>query len=826
MWLLWLLLAVLAVLAAGGVFFYEYWKRVQRPVPHLDGERVIPGLGDTVEVLSDRYGIPHVYAASEADLFRALGFVHARDRLWQMEQNRRTASGRLSEAFGPAALEADRFSRIVGFRRAAERELAVADSAIRKTLEWYADGVNAFISANPNRLAAEFNLLRLAPEPWTPVDSLACWKIMAWSLSVNWESELLRIQLAGRLGEIRAADLEPDYPAENPVMPDALGDQEATGLLHTAGLALNQYEAVKSWFKMEGEGRGSNTWALAPKRSATRRALLCSDVHMTVQVPSAWYEAHLIAPGIEVSGATHPGVPGVVIGHNERVAWGMSAAMCDVQDLFVERRHPEDRLLFEYQGEWERAEVLDEVIRIRGQSEEHTERVITTRHGPLVDGMAGDALEASGGRFSLALSWTGHHPGTTLDAILALNRARDWDTFLGALGKWSDPPQTVSFADVDGNIGLAVAGRIPSRPTNPGLVPAPGWTGAHEWKGYVPPDALPRLYNPEPAVVVAANQKIAGDDYPHFMGVEYDPGWRAARIQEMLIEKDRYSLRDMAEIQLDTGSKLAARLAPLFGRLEPRDPFEKVAAGYLRRWNYRMDADNPAALIFHYCWLHFANLTVGAALGPLREGYLGISGTPLFLVHGFRLRAATRLLELLERDGASVWYGEVNGRQRTREEALQAALSQAVRQIRAEYGDNARRWDWGRSHQVRYVHPLGGAPLLRTFFNRGPFPVGGDMTTPNQTGYTPAVPPGLVNVASTYRQIYSVGEWDLAQTVTHTGQSGHPLSDQYDDQMGMWREGVYHSMPWTRKAVEDATVYRMTLHPLRDRAMGPAPKPA
>ena len=818
MWLLWLLLAVLVALAAGGIFFYEYWKRVQRPVPQLDGDRLLSCLDGSVETLSDRYGIPHIYAGSEADLFRALGFVHARDRLWQMEQNRRTASGRLSEAFGPAAIEADRFSRIVGFRRAAERELAAIDAATLKTLLWYAEGVNGFIAANPNRLAAEFNLLRFAPEPWTPADSVACWKVMAWSLSVNWESELLRLQLAERLGAIRAADLEPDYPVENPTALDAFGEQEATRLLHTAGLALNQYETVKSWFKMEGEGRGSNTWVLAPKRSATRRALLCSDAHMTVQVPSAWYEAHLVAPGVEVSGATHPGIPGVVIGHNERVAWGMSAAMCDVQDLFVERRHAEDPLLFEYQGEWEKAEVLDEVIRIRGQSDEHIERVIVTRHGPLVDGMAGAALDSAGGQLSLALRWAGHEPGTTLEAILALNRSREWETFVQALDRWSDPPQTVTYADVDGNIGLAVAGRIPSRPTNLGLVPAPGWDSAHEWNGYIPSDELPRLYNPESAAIVAANHKIAGDDYLHFMGVEYDPGWRAARIEEMLIEKDRHSLRDMAEIQLDTASKLAARLAPLFGRLEPSDPFEKVAAGYLRRWNYRMDADNPAALIFHYCWLHLANLTVGEALGPLRDGYLGISATPLFMVHGFRLRAATRLLELLEREPASVWYGEAGGRPRTRDEALQAALSQAVRQIRTEYGDNARRWDWGRSHQVRYVHPLGGAPLLRTFFNRGPFPIGGDMTTPNQTGYTPALPPGLVNVASTYRQIYSVGEWDLAQTVTHTGQSGHPLSDQYDDQMGMWREGMYHSMPWTRRAVEGATMYRMMLRPAQGAA--------
>ncbi len=808
------LLIVMAGLAVAVIFFYVYWRRVQRPTPTLNGELRLECLDGTAEVLRDRYGIPHIYAENDADLFRALGFTHAQDRLWQMEQNRRTAKGELSEAFGPAALDADRFSRIVGFRRAAEKELAALDPGTRQVVDWYVEGVNAFIDSHPGRLAAEFNLLRLTPAPWSAVDTLACSKMMAWSLSVNWESELVRLQLAHRLGAIRAADLEPDYPADAPVILDAVGEAEATRLLQTAGLMLNQYEGLKKWFGMEGEGRGSNSWVLAPKRSATRRPLLCNDPHMAVQVPSAWYEVHLSSPGYEVSGASLPGIPGVMLGHNRRIAWGMTAALCDVQDLYVERRHTDDAELFEYDGRWERAEIVEEAISVRGAESPHVERVLVTRHGPIVDSLAGEVRRAAIDGLAFALQWTGHVAGNTLGAVLALNRASDWETFQAALAEWADPPQNVTFADVDGNIGYVLAGRLPRRKYNLGLTPASGWDGENEWDGFLSAAELPRLYNPPSGAIVTANNKITGDDFAHFLGVEYAPGWRAARIEEMIAEKDRHSLRDMAEIQLDTTSKFAARLGPHFGRLEPADAFEKVAAGYLRRWDYRMDADSPAALIYHFCWLHLLDMTFGEALGPVRDGYLGISETPLFTIHGFRLRASTRLLEMLEGEAESVWYGvDANGQPRSRDALLRAVLARAVRQIRSEYGDNARRWDWGRAHQVRYVHPLGGARILRTFFNRGPFPVGGDMTTPNQTGYAPVLPPGLVNVAAVYRQAYDVGEWECAQTVTQTGQSGHAMSDQYDDQMAMWREGVYHAMPWSKDAVEKAAVYRLLLHP-------------
>ena len=343
-----------------------------------------------------------------------------------MEQQRRTARGTLAELFGDAALDADRFSRIVGFWRAAEAELPTLDDETRQILNWYAEGVNQFIQANPGKLAAEFNLLRTSPEPWHAIDCIATWKVFAWGLSGNWESELIRLQLLNQLGPIRAADLEPDYPPQTPIILEGAGSQETTRMLSASGLLLNQYENVKQWFGVIGQGQGSNSWVLGPERSETGKPLLCNDPHLTLQIPGIWYENQLSAPDYAVSGVSLPGIPGVVIGHNGSIAWGMTNAMVDVQDLFIERAHPDAPTRFEFEGEWEDAEVRDEVIQVRRRPEPHVERVVITRHGPLISGlltnMGGDEKVQT---VPLALQWTGHRPDTTLRAMLKLNQAQE-----------------------------------------------------------------------------------------------------------------------------------------------------------------------------------------------------------------------------------------------------------------------------------------------------------------------------------------------------------------------------------------------------------------
>ena len=820
------------VLLGGGLLIYIYWWLVQRPAPQHEGELELPELDAAVEVLRDKHGIPHIYAQTEADLWRAQGFVHAQDRLWQMEMNRRVALGRLAELFGPVALDADRFSRIVGFRRAAELELAAQDEATTATLGHYCEGVNAYIRSRKGKLAAEFNLLRRQPQEWSPLDILAFGKMMAWSLSINWESELIRLQLAAKLDSTLAADLEPDYPATNPTVAEGAGSEESLRMLHTAGLMLNEYEQLKAWlpFGSQGMGQGSNGWAVSGEKTNSGRTILCNDPHLVMTMPGAWYEMHLSCPppgasdhGVHVSGASFAGAPGIIIGHNEQIAWGMTNAFPDVQDVYIERPHPQNVRgnppRFEYDGEWEEATVIREEIYLRNRTRPHVEKVVITRHGPLLsellkpqEGESGFPDDPVLTATPLSLRWIGHQPGKVVRAILRINRAQSWQEFDASLADWSAPSQVFVFADYEGNIGYRMAGAVPVRRSGNGLVPAPGWSSSYEWDGLIPDDELPRLLNPTSGMIVTANNKITGDDYPHVLTFETMPGWRARRIEEMLGQKKRLSLRDMEQIQLDQTSLYAEALTPLLTGQLSDDPYVRVAVNMLQDWGYHMDQESAAALVFHYTLLHLLDLTFGQKLGATAEGYLGKGSSPIFLINGFMLRAETRLLELLQKEEDSPWYADAaSGRRRTREELIETALKLAVARLRRDVNPTPRKWAWGRMHQIRYSHTLGSAPILGWLFNRGPYPIGGDGTTPNQTAYMPELPPGLVQVQASYRQILDVGNWDAAQGVTASGQSGHPVSRNYADQIPMWLEGAYHEMPWSRAAVEEAARHRLIL---------------
>jgi penicillin amidase len=804
-----LLFVIIALL--GGLFTYVYWWLIQRPLPQSAGTVDLDGLTAPVEVLRDKHGIPHLYAQTRMDLWRAQGFVHAQDRLWQMEQQRRIAAGTLSELFGKAALDVDRFSRTLGFRRSAEAEWATLDPQARAALEAYVAGINAYIGSRPERLAAEFNLLRRQPSVWTPVDVLAFGKFMGWCLSINWESELVRLQLAAQLDPLRAAELEPNYPQDNPLIAEGVGSESALRLVETAGLLLNEYEKVKAWTGPQGALLGSNSWVVGPERTISERPILCNDPHLTLTIPGIWYENHLECPDLKVSGASFAGAPGVIIGHNEHIAWGLTNALPDVQDLFVERAHPDDPQLFEVNGTWEAAMVLREEIIVRNQREPYVEEVVITRHGPLISRLVTDRTAVP-----LSLRWTGHEPGNIVCAILNLNEARGWDEFNSALDGWNVPPMNVTYADVKGNIGYRLVGQIPVRAAGLGMLPAPGWNDGYAWTGTIPACELPRLFNPPSGMIVTANNKIVGDDYPHFLGVEFLPGWRARRIEEMLKVKKRLAPRDMARIQLDTTSLYAEMLTPWLTQQDSDDPYVKIAINMLRNWSYSMEADSGAALVFHYTKLHLLEIVYGDKLGKLFKSYKGETLSPFFVANGFMLRAETRLLEMLRTDEVSVWYTDMaSGRQRSRDEVIMEALTRAVKRIRREVNPTPRHWAWGRMHQVRYIHPMGSVRLLSGYFNRGPFPVGGDSTTPNQTYYAPELPPGLVQVVAGYRQIIEVGNWDAMQSITVTGQSGHPLSDNYVDQLPMWLDGMYHPMPWRREAVEAKAIQRLILRGAR-----------
>ncbi|MBK8047278.1 MAG: penicillin acylase family protein [Anaerolineales bacterium] len=628
---------------------------------------------------------------------------------------------------------------------------------------------------------------------------------------------MTRLQLVMGFDPYTASDLEPDYPPMNPILTEAVGSELKTRLLHTAGLLLNQYEQVRDWLG-GAPGQGSNSWVVAPKHSLNRRALLCADPHLNVQLPAPLYEMHLSCPTLQASGATQPGLPGLAMGHNNLIAWGAVNALVDTQDLFIEQVHPDDPRLFLYDGNWEQATVIEEPITVR-RGGTHVEQVVMTRHGALLNGLLASDFTGAGksgpaATVPLSLQWSGLAPGNQLRARIALLRAQDWESFTAALQDWVTPAQSFTYADARGNIGGLLAGRMPLRGQHLGLVPAPGWDAAFAWAGTIPHTELPRVYNPPSGLIVAANQKLVGDDYPYFLGVEFDPGWRAARIEEMLLEKERHTIRDMQEIQQDNQSKFAQAFTPWLTLLRSEDPWEKTAIQLLRKWNWRMDSDSSGALCFHFVVGNLLEMGFGDKLGPARTGYFGVSVAPLATQHGLRLHAEARLLELINEHDESIWFTDAaSGRRRMRDEVLQEALTRAMKSIRQVHGDSSLRWAWGRSHQIRFPHPLGRARLVGGFFDRGPLPIGGDGTTPNQTRSRTALPAGLVQVLPAYRQVYEVGAWDRAETVIAGGQSGHPLSRLYDDQIMMWREGVYHATPWSDEAIDKLTEYKLTLTP-------------
>ena len=794
-------------LVAGGFLAYVYRWLMTRPVPDLTGQVSFKGLDHPVTIQRDRHGVPHIRAQSNADLFRAQGYVHAQDRFWSMEMGRRIARGTLAERFGEAALIADRYSRTIGFQRAAEEEWAQLRPRERDMLNWYAEGVNEYRRSRKGRLAAEFRLLRYEPEPWTPVDSLGIAKVVGWSLSLNWDSELLRMMLATRMGAAEAAELEDLPHLDMPAIRDALDGATESKAMRTAEALLQAYESTREFWPIFERGQGSNSWVVNRPRTEDGRTLVCNDPHLQVALPCQLYEQHLTSPEIDVAGATFAGAPGCVFGHNQHVAWAITAALTDVQDLFVERLDPDRSGYYEHHGQWRALTEIRETFHVKGFDQPVEEVVRLTRHGPLIS----DLVPETEG-LPLALQWTGHQPGHMFDCILKLMQARTCEDGIEAMREWNTPPLNISFGDTAGDIAYKLVGRHPVRSSGHGLVPAPGWSDAGDWVDFIPYDQLQTIHNPPDGVIVTANNRVTRADA--WMGCEFDPGYRAQRIQDLLTEHAQLSVGDMKRIQLDSYSVFAERLTAELIRVEVEDSWDRHALQTLANWNHRMETTSEGALLFHYILNGLLHEAFGMRMEDLGERYLGRVVSPLFNITGFRWTASDRLLTLLQHHRHSTWYADAeSGRSRTREEFLRAGIHRGVARVRQEMGDSTRKWVWGRVHQIKFSHILGSVSILKPLINRGPYPIAGDNTTPLMTAYMVGSASGLVQSSPMYRTVMEVGHWDTMISVINTGQSGHPVSRHYDDQMGLWREGEYHVMPFSEKAVNDVTVYTLRLNP-------------
>ena len=790
----------LAALASSGIYYF-----LRRSLPQTSGTVRALGLKDQVEVIRDRWGVPHIYAQNTDDLFFAQGYVHAQDRLWQMELQRRIGSGRLSEIFGEIALDTDRFVRVLGFRRAAEADRTALRPETSQVLESYARGVNAFVETHRDRLPLEFIILRFRPEPWTAVDTLVWGKVMGWNLSINWDSELLRGRLAAALGEERAAELEPPYPEANPIVLPPEVDYARLG----AGV-LSRWQKVKDILTGGGQGGGSNNWVVDGAKSVTGKPLLANDPHLPLQMPGVWYLNHLVGDGFNVIGASLPGVPSVIIGHNERIAWGITAGFADVQDLFVERFHPENPHQYEYEGEWEEAQVIREEIVVKGRPEPVVEEVVITRHGPIINAIAPGEEEQP-----LALRWVGHKPADLVRSFLDLNRAHDWDSFRQALRDYTVPSLNFVYADVDGDIGYLFGGKVPVRAQGQGLVPVPGWTGEYEWTGYIDLDELPQAHNPATHYLATANNRVVDDRYPHFISAEWTNGYRARRICDLLEITEQLSSDDFKTMQMDfywlPGKELAGYLADL--SVEEDDL--KQALEIIRNWNYHLTAYSVAGAILQVFLHQMMHNTFADKLGTeLAEAYFGKGSEPLLApVNTYLGRSNVVLLNLMQ-NPESPWFNRTDTDQiETRDDIMRLSLREAVDYLRGKLGPDMNQWQWGKLHQVTFVHPLGAVKPLNLLFNKGPFPLGGDTDTVFQAAIFPYEPYDVKSFSVSYRQIIDLADLSRSVAIAPPGQSGQPGSKHYGDTIDDWLNGGYHPLLWHRADIEREQEATLTLTP-------------
>ena len=790
-----------ALLVAAG---YAY---LRQSLPKTSGEIRIAGLSAPAEILRDRYGIPHIFAGSLQDASFALGFVHAQDRLWQMEMNRRVAAGRLAEIVGPGALESDRFLRTLGVRRSAEANLRALDTETRQLLEAYAAGVNAFLAAGPV-LPPEFWLTGVRPEPWTPADSVAWVKMMAWDLGGNWRNELLRMRLAKTLPLSRIHELLPPYPGESvPVIADL---KELYSSMERDAVRLARFAPATSGLVPDvlgnNEGIGSNNWVVSGARSESGKPLLANDPHLGLTAPPVWYFAQLSAPGLKVIGATLPGAPGVILGRNERIAWGFTSTGPDVQDLYIEKLDAAGGYLA---PEGARAfEVIEETIKVKGAESEKL-RIRISRHGPVISDVMRTAEELTPRGHVIAFAWTAlAEDDRSMQAAMKFARAREWDGFLAAARDFQSPQQNIVYADIEGNIGFIAAGRVPHRkPGNDlkGMAPAPGWQEKYDWAGSIPFEQLPRSFNPESGAIVTANQRITPPGYPHFLSSDWQPPYRADRIQQLLDATPKHTANSFARIQADVVSLAMRELLPRLLATRPRSKEARKALALLAKWDGAMAPERTEPLIAWAWWRELTRAIYADELGSaFRQNWLA---------------RAVFLGNVLSGDAAhALWCDDVRTPAvETCEEVLALSLEAALADLGRRYGSDPARWRWGEAHRARHEHrPFGRQPLLARLFDIT-VPSPGDTYTVNvgRNNMNDEAQPFANRHAASLRAIYDLSDLEKSLYIHSGGQSGNILSDHYKAFSEAWARNEYIPMRAERKTLDAEPHQLLRLVPTR-----------
>jgi penicillin G amidase len=818
------ILALLAiVLVAAALIVYA----VRAPFPDHDGELALPALDAPVEVTRDDFGVPTISATTSLDLFRAQGFAHAQDRFWQMDTSRHIATGRTAELFGPDSLPTDRFLRTLGWNRVAAAELELLDADTVAMLEAYAEGVNAYLEQTPQRrLGVAYPVLGLVNpdyevEPWEPVHSVAFLKLMAWELRTNLNDEIDRAILARTLTAEQLAELYPGPPGDVPVIVEGTGQPSVPPPFdlstEPASSAIDRLaDAVAEVERTTGpsfDGFGSNSWVLGGDRTSSGLPILANDPHLGIQAPSLWYEVHLRCPTRDdaclddVAGFSFPGVPGIVIGRNDRVAWGFTNLGADVTDLVVERVRDD---AYERDGRWEPFEVVTETLRASdGTAEELQVRL--TGNGPLVgdvfeslDDIAPDALALDAGDdYALALRWTALTPGRTMDALLRLGRARDFDDFREAARVFEVPSQNLVYADVDGGIGYQAPGKIPIRGAGDGRLPVPGWDSSYEWVDWIGFEDLPWFFHEDGGWIVTANNPVVGADYPNLLTTDWSYGHRARRIGDLIeAAGGDVTVDDVVAMQMDTydtgAQKILAALLDV-----PADGDERVAEvqSVLGDWDLHADKDSAGAAAYQVTWARLLEQTFGPHLPEQVQP------------HGYG-RWMTVVDGLLDEPDHAWWDDPRTTGTEDRDTMLHRSMAAAHDELTDTLGD-ADDWRWGDLHTATFREStLGNSGIgpVERLFNRGPYRTGGGPDIVLATGSL-AWQGYEVFAAPSTRMVFDLGDPDAGRTIHAPGQSGHPYHRNYVDMVEPWQRGGMRDAVWTAEAVESAGRDRQRLVP-------------
>ena len=787
----WIRRAGYTVLALALLAALLLWGYTRRASPQLDGEMVLEGASAPVRIERDAHGIPTIRAQTPSDLMFGLGVVHAQDRLWQLETHRRIGAGRLAEAFGEGALETDRFLRALRVRRAAAAQWERTQGESREALLAYARGINAYLRQQMRARPPEMLILGVQPEDWDPIDSLAWAIMMAWDLGGNWQTEILRLRLALKLPSQRVDELVPPYPGDKPIVTtDYAALFRGLKLESHAGTSPAALARLLAAAPPSGvEGAGSNNWVVAGSHTTTGRPLLANDPHLKLTTPALWYFARLEAPGFRAAGATMPGLPFVVLGQNEHVAWGFTNTGPDVQDLYLERIDPADPKRVQTPDGWAALDAVEETIKVKGQPDVKLV-VRASRHGPLISdaGTLADVLGA-GGRsgYAIAMRWTALD--ADVDPIgtgLAMSRARSVDEFVAATRTWVAPMQNIVVADRAGRIGFVAPGRVPvRRPENDlkGVVPSPGWDARYDWAGWVPADRTPREFDPARGWLATANQRIHEPDYPHYLTVDWALPYRQQRIEQLLRARAKHSREDLQAMQADRKSLAAAPLMPWLLRAASSHELAAPAKAQLEGFDGTMAADRAAPLIF---WAWSRQLTQAIFADEL----VGLS-EPSLGSRSFR----DALEVVLERNDAWWCDDKATPQPETCAQRNDLAFTRALEELQARYGKDVSRWQWGQAHQMRAEHrPFSRVKALAPLFEQR-VGVGGDTYTvnvsrvvlrPDRNGdlYFNDHGPSL-------RAVYDLGDPAQSRAMHSSGQSGLPWSDHFRDFLGPWSRVEY-----------------------------------